>query len=139
MPKHRRALRPSIDPLDDRCLLSGFSGLTPSQLTADYGLDAIAFPTSAGTVKGDGRGETIAVIVMDHDPNLASDLHTFDQEYGLRDPTLDVIDQAGTQTDRGWGLEESLDVEWRTRSPRARASWWWKPRRVTPIPSRSRT
>ncbi len=63
-------------------------------------------------MKGDGRGETIALIVMDHDPNLASDLHTFDQEYGLRDPTLDVIDQAGTQTDPGWSLEESLDVEW---------------------------
>ncbi len=70
-------------------------------------------PTSTGTtVKGDGTGETIALIEMYHDPNLASDLHTFDQQYGLPDPTLDVINQAGNQTDNGWALEESLDVEW---------------------------
>ena len=113
MPRRRRGLRPFVDQLDDRCLLSGSSGLTPAQITAAYGLNAITFTTSSGsTVKGDGTGETIALIEMYHDPNLASDLHTFDQQYGLPDPTLNVVNQAGTQTDSGWGQEESLDVEW---------------------------
>ena len=106
----RRGLRPIMDYLDDRCLLSGY---TPAQIAGAYGLGAITFKTSTGTtVKGDGTGETIALIEMYHDPNLSSDLHTFDQQYGLSDPTLNVINQAGNQTDNGWALEESLDVEW---------------------------
>ncbi len=63
-------------------------------------------------MKGDGTGETIALIEMYHDPNLASDLQTFDTAYSLPTPTLNVINQAGSQTDSGWGEEESLDVEW---------------------------
>ncbi|MGZ3485675.1 MAG: hypothetical protein ACXVBY_02250, partial [Isosphaeraceae bacterium] len=108
--KNRRrglCLRPQIDLLDDRCLLSG---LTPAQVAAAYGLNAITF--TGTTVKGDGLGVTIALIEMYHDPNLASDLATFDQEYGLPTPTLTVDNLAGTQTNSSWGEEESLDVEW---------------------------
>jgi hypothetical protein len=112
MPKRRRDLRPSVDRLDGRLLLSVASGLTPAQIAGAYGLDGITFSTSSGGVKGDGTGETIALIEMYHDPNLASDLHTFDQSYGLPDPTLNVIDQAGNQTDSNWGQEAALDVEW---------------------------
>ncbi len=112
MTRRRRGLRPLVDQLDDRCLLSGSSGLTPAQITSAYGLNAITFSTSSGTVKGDGTGETIALIEMYHDPNLQSDLQTFDTAYGLPTPTLNVINQAGSQTDSGWGEEESLDVEW---------------------------
>jgi subtilase family serine protease len=107
--RRRRSLRPFLDELDERCLLSGY---TPAQITAAYSVNAIAFTTSSGSVKGDGAGETIALIELDHDPNLSSDLHTFDQKYGLPDPTLNVDDLAGSQTDRGWAVEESLDVEW---------------------------
>jgi subtilase family serine protease len=110
--KNRRrglCLRPQIDLLDDRCLLSG---LTPSQVTAAYGLNAITFSSSGKTVNGDGPGVTIALIEMYHDPNLASDLATFDQKYGLPTPTLTVDNLAGTQTNSSWGEEESLDVEW---------------------------
>src|SRR5262249_38299738 len=32
--------------------------------------------------------------------------------YGLPHLTLTVINQAGSQTDDGWSVEESLDVEW---------------------------
>ena len=98
-------LRPQIDLLDERCLLSG---LTPAQLTAAYGVNAITF----GKVNGTGSGETIALIEMYHDPNLSSDLATFDQKYGLPTPTLTVDNLAGTQTNSDWGEEESLDVEW---------------------------
>ncbi len=105
-----RSLRPILDHLDDRCLLSG---VTPSQLTTAYGLNAISFKSSSGsTVKGDGTGETIALIEAYNDPNIASDLHTFDLMYSLPDPKLTVIDQAGSQTNSGWATEEALDVEW---------------------------
>ena len=66
----------------------------------------------ASTVKGDGTGETIALIEMYHDPNIQSDLATFDAKYDLPTPTLTVVNQAGNQTDSGWALEESMDVEW---------------------------
>src|SRR5271166_1881360 len=52
--RRRRALRPSVDLLDDRCLLSAFS---PAQLTQAYGLGAIAFATPDGMVTGDGSGD----------------------------------------------------------------------------------
>jgi subtilase family serine protease len=105
-----RALRPDCDRLDVRCLLSG---LTPAAVTSAYGLNAITFTSSNGsTVKGDGTGETIAVIEAFHDPYITSDLNTFDQTYGLPNPTLTVDNLAGNQSDGGWALEESLDVEW---------------------------
>jgi hypothetical protein len=112
MRAHRRGLRlrPLVDQLDDRCLLSG---LTPAMLTAAYGLDAITFTSPTGSsVKGDGSGETIALIEAYHDPNLPSDLKTFDRVYKLPDPALTVVNQAGGQTNSGWAAEESLDVEW---------------------------
>jgi subtilase family serine protease len=120
MRSRRRSVcaRPTLDLLDDRCLLSGFSpigpsGYTPAQITAAYGLNAITFTSSSGaTVKGDGTGETIALIEMYHDPNLQSDLATFDKTYDLPNPTLNVVNQAGNQTNSGWAQEESLDVEW---------------------------
>ena len=116
----RRAplLRPQLDELDDRCLLSGLSsyqpsGYTPAQITGAYGLDAISFTSSSGsTVKGDGTGEAIALIEMYHDPNIQADLATFDAQYNLPAPSLTVVNQAGSQTDSGWALEESMDVEW---------------------------
>jgi subtilase family serine protease len=110
MRKPRRAVRPCIDRLDDRCLPSG---LTVAQLTHAYGLDAIAFPSASGQrVAGDGSGETIALIEAYHDPSLGSDLHVFDQANGLADPSLSVVDQAGARTNLDWASEESLDVEW---------------------------
>jgi hypothetical protein len=106
----RRRLRPAFDRLDDRCLPSG---LTPAQLTHAYGLDAITFTSPSGAaVAGDGTGEAIAVIEAFHDPNLAGDLHTFDQAYGLPDPPLDVVNLGGAKSNPAWSLEESLDVEW---------------------------
>ena len=43
------SLRPLLDQLDDRCLLSGF---TPAQLTSAYGLNAITFTSSSGRGEG---------------------------------------------------------------------------------------
>src|SRR5262249_42996616 len=106
----RRALRPVMERLDGRCLPAGY---TAAQLTQAYGLDRITFTSDAGeTVVGDGSGETIALIEAYNDPNLASDLHVFDQANGLPDPLLSVVNQAGTKTNSVWTSEESLDVEW---------------------------
>ncbi len=108
-PTRRRVLRPDVDRLDDRCLLSG---LSPAQITHAYGLDAIVFNSSSGAVKGDGAGQTIALIEAYHDPNLAANLQVFDSAYGLPTPSLTVVNQAGNNTDVGWSGEEELDVEW---------------------------
>jgi subtilase family serine protease len=105
----RRAFRPALDRLDDRCLLSG---LTPNQLTTAYGLGTIEFKTASGTIRGNGAGETIALIEAYHDPELVSDLHTFDVAFGLPDPYLFVANQAGSVSNPAWALEETLDVEW---------------------------
>ncbi len=108
--RRRRELRPVWDRLDDRCLLSG---LSPAEITAAYGLNGVSFTSPTGSaVAGDGAGETIALIEAYHDPTIGSDLQTFDQAYGLPNPVLTVDNLAGNQTNTGWALEESLDVEW---------------------------
>ena len=118
MRNRRQRLRPILDQLDDRCLLSGYSplstsGYTPSQISSAYGLNAITFTSSSGSkVKGDGSGETIALIELYSDPNILSDLSTFDARYNLPNPSLTVLNQAGSRTDSGWAQEQALDVEW---------------------------
>jgi hypothetical protein len=108
--RRSRELRPAWDRLDERCLLSG---LTPEQVTSAYALNAITFTSPSGSVvKADGTGETIALIEAYHDPSISSDLKTFDATFGLPDPTITVVNQAGQASDDGWALEESLDVEW---------------------------
>jgi hypothetical protein len=99
-----------MERLDARCLPSGY---TVAQLTGAYGLDAITFRSPTGQqVLGDGSGETIALIEAYNDPNVAADLHVFDQANGLSDPSLSVVDQAGSRTNAVWASEEMLDVEW---------------------------
>jgi subtilase family serine protease len=105
----RRRLRPAVVALDERCLLSG---LTPEQVVHAYGLDAITFNGSGQTVKGDGRGQTIAIVDAYHDPFLTSDLHAFDQAYHLSDPSLTQVNLGGARSNDGWAQEETLDVEW---------------------------
>jgi subtilase family serine protease len=86
-------------------------GMTPADLASAYGL------TTTG-----GSGQTIALIDAYNDPNVDSDLQTFDSQYGLSPCTeatgcLTVVDQTGgtalpgDDPDTGWAVEESLDVE----------------------------
>jgi subtilase family serine protease len=105
-----RRFRPRCDLLDGRCLLTGY---TPAQITSAYGLNAISLTSSSGAkVTGDGSGQTIAIIETYHDPEIQASLNVFDARFGLPNITLNVINQAGNQTDPGWAGEESLDVEW---------------------------
>ncbi len=110
MRKPRRVVRPGIERLEDRRLLSGYN---VAQVTHAYGLDGITFTSASGRpVAGDGSGETIALIEAYDDPNLTSDLHVFDQANGLPDPSLSVVNLAGTRTNSVWASETMLDVEW---------------------------
>jgi hypothetical protein len=103
-------MRPRVERLDDRCLLSG---LTAAQMRTAYGLDAVRFLSPSGTsVAGDGSGETIALVEAYHDPTLRFDLRAFDQANHLPAPKLTVVNLAGKKSNDPWAAEESLDVEW---------------------------
>jgi subtilase family serine protease len=98
-----------FEPLENRSLLST---LTPAQMRHAYGMDAISFPGNGQSVQGTGAGQTIAIVVADHNPFISSEVKVFDRTYGLPDPSLIQVNLAGTRSDEGWAQEEALDVEW---------------------------
>jgi subtilase family serine protease len=85
------------------------NGYTPSQIAAAYGFNQLT---------DNGAGTTIAIVDAYNDPDLSSDLKTFDSEYSLAaPPSFTQLSQTGgagssVQSNAGWALEESLDVEW---------------------------
>lgn len=83
------------------------TGYSPQQLAQAYGFNQTSLT---------GAGETIAIVDAYGDSKIASDLHAFDQRFGLPDPTLTVVNQRGQtqlpEDNSGWALETSLDVEW---------------------------
>lgn len=97
-------------------------GRSPAQIRKSYGVDSIQF----NSIVGDGTGQTIAIIdaydnpsfVSSTDPNFnISDLHRFDQQFGLPDPpSFTKLNQTGGTTypsrNSGWTTEIALDVEW---------------------------
>jgi hypothetical protein len=88
-------------------------GLNPTQVRHAYGIDQVTF----GSVRGDGSGQTIAIVDAYDDPTIAADLHQFDLAFGLPDPTFTKVNENGGSTlpaadTSGWALEISLDVEW---------------------------
>lgn len=89
-------------------------GYTPAQIRHAYGFDSITFAN--GTIQGDGSGTTIAIVDAYDDPNIASDLHKFNLQFGLPDSTFTKVNQNGGTTlptaDTGWAQEIALDVEW---------------------------
>src|SRR6185437_12950022 len=52
------------------------AGFSPSQISQAYGFNRITF--NNGTVRGDGSGQTIAIVDAYNQPNIISNLHTFD-------------------------------------------------------------
>jgi hypothetical protein len=97
-------------------------GYSPLQIEQAYGINSIHF----GSVVGNGAGQTIAVIAAFDNPDLVdstdpnfdtSDLHLFDQYFGLPDPPsfLKVDQDGGTNyplADSSWANESAMDVEW---------------------------
>src|SRR5262249_51229756 len=52
-------------------------------------------------------------------PTISSDLHYYDQHFGLPDPTLQIVApdgltsfNGGDENQAGWSVEITLDVEW---------------------------
>jgi hypothetical protein len=91
-------------------------GATPAQIRGAYGFDSISF---GGGIKGDGTGQTIAIIDAYSEPSILADLHTFDLQFGLPDPaSFRVVGDNGSPTlpapapKGSWGIEIALDVEW---------------------------
>jgi len=87
-----------------------YGGLTPSEVRHAYGFDRLSF----NGVAGDGRGQTIAIVMADNDPTIAGDLATFDREFGLVAPPsfTKVALPGATAISPLWSLETALDVEW---------------------------
>ena len=76
-----------------------------------YGVDGVVGTSSSFN----GTGQAIGIFDACGDPNIASDLATFDAAWGV--PTssapLTVYTPDGTPcTNSGWELETALDVEW---------------------------
>jgi subtilase family serine protease len=121
-------LEPSFTP--------GVAPLTPAEMRGAYGVNLVQFSNGVGGfVKGDGTGQTIAIVDALNDPTIVADLATFDATFGLAaPPSFTVLNQTGgtiaNQTGSptaprnsphsSWSLEESLDVEWaHTMAPAA--------------------
>ena len=72
-----------------------------------YGFDVLQ---TSGTT---GAGQTVVIDDACGYPNIATDLSAFDAQFGLSNPTLNVIDVQGSSVcaNGGWSVETSLDVE----------------------------
>jgi hypothetical protein len=84
--------------------LTGGGPYSPPQISTAYGFNLIS---------NQGSGQTIYIVDAYNDPNIASDLKTFDSQWGLPNPTLTVHKMSRFIFNSvSWGVEESLDVEW---------------------------
>ncbi|MBI3864324.1 MAG: S53 family peptidase [Planctomycetia bacterium] len=90
--------------------------ITPAQMSRAYGVDQIKF----GSIKGDGAGQTIAIVDAFDAPTIVSDLAAFNAKYGLPTtasggaPIVTKVFPGGSTpgTDTTWAREITLDVEW---------------------------
>ncbi|MGD0463955.1 MAG: S53 family peptidase [Tepidisphaeraceae bacterium] len=108
---------PLFEPLEPRRLLS--VSYTPAQIQAAYGFNQITFDN--GTVPGNGAGQTIALIEVDNDATINTDLSNFDSAFNLPNPgsswSFTVVGQKGgappsTPASLDESAETALDVEW---------------------------
>src|SRR5689334_2399848 len=69
-------------------------GLTPAQVRQAYGFNSIML---TGGIKGDGKGQTIAIVDAQSNPTIANDLKVFDQTFGLPDPpSFRIVNDRGS-------------------------------------------
>ena len=104
-PSRGHSPSPSPTPTPVPAPPSAYSGsYSPSQVRHAYGIDQLNLT---------GAGQTIAIVAAYDDPTIASDLHKFDQRFGLADPTFVKATPGGLPAyDAGWSSEIALDVEW---------------------------
>lgn len=93
----------------------------PATLGVDTWPDALSpadVRAAYGWADSGGAGQAIAIVDAYADPAIREDLGTFDTEFGLTcDYCLSVVNEYGgaaplPATTRGWGVEQSLDVEY---------------------------
>jgi hypothetical protein len=83
---------------------NGAAPFSPAQISQAYGLNLIS---------NTGSGQTIYIVDAYNDPNISSDLATFDSQWGLPAASLTVHKMSSrVANSSSWGVEESLDVEW---------------------------
>jgi hypothetical protein len=94
-------------------------GLSPAMIEQAYDLNNIVFATGGHTISANGAGETIAIVDAFGDPDIASDLQTFDANFGIGNDNASgqfvltvATPEGAVGTNAGWATEESLDVEW---------------------------
>lgn len=100
---------------------SGYAYETPASLACVYNL---VTPVVQGcspnmtTATPEGGGQTIAIVDAYDDPQAASDLAYFSDQFGIpfSIPKFNVVYASGSQpamdSSGGWELEESLDIEY---------------------------
>ena len=82
------------------------TGYGPAQIAAAYGFNQISST-------GDGRGQTIAIVVAYGSPNIQNDLNNFCSAYGIPTTTVSIYyPQGRPSVNVGWAQETTLDVEW---------------------------
>lgn len=112
-PPHVLALAasaPTSFPAPSQCVkIFGFDCYTPAEIRTAYDV-----PDSLT-----GAGQTIVIVDAYGSPTITSDLHVFDQTFGLPDPKLNIFYPTGKPTfnahsanELGWAFETTLDVEW---------------------------
>lgn len=86
------------------CLTSGIAPrcYSPQQINKAYGI------TKSGET---GKGRTIVIIDASSSPTLQTDIHFYDQLYGLKDPKLNVFAPFGLPPVNGAYVETALDIE----------------------------
>jgi hypothetical protein len=117
--RHRARLR--VEELETRCLLSVV--YSPAQVRHAYGFDQVTF--NNGAVVGDGHNQTIAIVDAYDNPNIFTDLDTFDKQFSINGsqslysqygPASQLLTKAKAQGsasyNSGWATEIALDVEW---------------------------
>ena len=85
------------------------SGFCPSGVRTAY-----AFNSLIANSTMNGTGQAVVIIDACGDAAIASDVATFDKQFGLPAINLTVYKPQGTPCNNptGWGLETALDVEW---------------------------
>lgn len=98
-------------PTPSQCVAAdGLACYTPSEIRSAYDV-----PRSAT-----GAGQTIVIVDAYGSPTIRHDLAVFDSEFGLPNPTLNIIYPGGSpvynplqhHAEADWAFETSLDVEW---------------------------
>jgi subtilase family serine protease len=84
------------------------SSLCPATVQKAYSIDALI---DEGI---DGKGQTVVIVDACGDSTIQSDLKTFDSQFKLSAPILNVLKPEGNPVSSctGWTGETALDVEW---------------------------